>query len=93
MVFDLGKQIAACEAQRDLDIAVAAAVANGIGGGLLDAEHDVVDDLAVGAVLAQVITETLAGAQQVGGLGRDAEMKARWRDLRRCATLRQVDPR
>ena len=68
VVFDLGKQIAACEAQRDLDIAVAAAVANGIGGGLLNTEHDIVDDLPLGAELVQVVANALAGTQQVGRL-------------------------
>ena len=37
-------------------------MANGVGAGLLHAEHDVVDHLALGAVLAQVVTKTLASA-------------------------------
>ena len=49
----------------DLDIFGRVAVADGVGAGLLDAEHDVVDHLALGAVLAQVVAQALAGAQQV----------------------------
>ena len=44
LVCDLGDQIATLEAHGDLDVLLAAAVADGVGGGLLDAEHDVVDD-------------------------------------------------
>ena len=76
-VCDLGDQIATLEAHGDLDVVLAAAVADGVGGGLLDAEHDVVDELALRAVLAQVVAQTLASAQQVGRLGCDREVKAR----------------
>jgi hypothetical protein len=40
-------------------------VTDGIGGRLLDAQHDVVDYLALGAVLAQVVADAVASSQQV----------------------------
>ena len=50
------------EPQGDLHVVVGGAVADGVGAGFLDAEHDVVDQVPRGAVLAQVVTEPLAGA-------------------------------
>ena len=89
VVFDRGHEPAAGEAQGDLDVVGRAAVADGVRAGLLDTEDDVVDHLTFGAVLAQVVAQALAGAQQVRGLGRDAEVQARWRRLRLHAALRQ----
>ena len=68
-------------------------MADGVRAGLLDTEDDVVDHLTLGAVLAQVVAQALAGAQQVRGLGRDAEVQARWRRPRLHAALRQLTPR
>ena len=39
---------------------------DGVRAGLLDAQHDVVGDVALGAVLAQIVAQTFAGAQQMG---------------------------
>ena len=82
VILDRGHEPRVGEAQGDLDVVARAAVADGVRAGLLDTEHDVVDHLALGAVLAQVVAQALAGAQQMRGLGRDAEVQARWRGLR-----------
>ena len=82
MVADFGEQSTIFEAQRQLDIELATAMTDGVGGGLLDAQHDVIDQWLVGAVLAQVVANAIAGAQQMRGLRRDAEAQARWRRLR-----------
>ena len=75
---DLSGQAFGFEGQRDLDVVAGAAMADGVGAGLLDAEHAVVDDLVVGAVLAQVVAQAFASAQQVGGFGGNAEAEPRW---------------
>ena len=93
VVFDGGDQVAALEVQRDLDGLLDAAVTDGVGGGLFDAQHDVVDHERVGAVLAQVVANAVAGAQQVRRSRRYAKVQSGGRDLRRGAALRQVAPR
>ena len=92
-VFDLGHQTLGFEGQRDLDLVGGAAMADGVGAGLLDAEHAVLDRLGAGAVLAQVVAQAFAGAQQVGGLGGDAEVQPRWQVVWTCARQRQLAPR
>jgi hypothetical protein len=65
VVFDRRYQFGLGEAQDDLDVFGGVAMADGVGAGLLHAEHDIVDHLALGAVLAQVVAQALSGAQQV----------------------------
>ena len=59
------QDLRAREAQGDLDIVWRAAVTDGVGAGLLDTEHDVVDQRARAAVLAQVVAHAFTGAQQM----------------------------
>ena len=92
-VLDRGHELFGGELQRDLDVLTRATVADGVGAGLLDAEHEVVDELELGAVLAQVVAQPLAGAQQMRGLGGDAEEQARWQVVCSHARQRQVAPR
>ena len=74
MVAHLGHQLAILEAKGQLNVELAAAVADRICCSLLDTEHDVADQLLVGAVEAQVVADALAGAQQVCRFGGHMEM-------------------
>ena len=76
-IFDCGPQRVVGEAQPDLDVAVRAAVADGVGGRLFDSQHKVVDGNLVGTVLGQVVADALAGAQQARRFGRKREVQAR----------------
>ena len=67
-----------------------AAVTNGVGAGLFDAQDGVVDHPGIGAVLAQVVAQALPGAQQVRGFGRNLESQTRWRRPRLHTGLRHV---
>ena len=51
-------------------------MADGVGAGLFEAEHDVADEVLVGAVQAQVVAQALAGAQ-AGARVRGAMAKRR----------------
>ena len=57
-----GEELRLGEAQGDLDVVGRAAVADGVGASLFYAEHGVVDQTWLGAVLAQVVAQTLASA-------------------------------
>ena len=72
------------ELQGDPDVGGGPAVADGVGTGFLNAEYDIVDELALRAVAAQVVAQALAGAQQVGAFRRDPELQPRRRGLGRC---------
>ena len=69
LISDLGDKIARLETHRDLHVFAAGAVTDGVGRGLLDAEQDLVDHTVLGTVLIQVVTQALASAQEVRGLG------------------------
>ena len=75
------------ELEADRDVVVGAAVADGVGARLLDAQHDVVDQLTLRTVLVEVVAQALAGAQQVRAARRNVELESRWRWPRRCPRL------
>ena len=88
VVFDLGAAGRRLEAQRDLDLIVVAAMADGVGGGLLDAEHDVVD---------QTHRRSSGAGSRAAARGRAAGARVPWRRrsagreqkcLSSCLTLR-----
>ena len=93
LVFDQRDQRVAVELEGDVDVGVGAAVADGVGGGLFDAQYEVVDQVALGAVLAQIVANALAGAPQVRRLGGNAKAQTG----RGCVCLelvtRQLTPR
>ena len=79
-VADLGDEVALLGEEADLDILLGAAVADGVGAGLLDREDHVVDRDLIRAVLLQVVAHALAGPEQPRWIGREAEGQARQRD-------------
>ena len=91
-VLDQRHQGAVVELEGDLDVGVDAAVADGVGGRLLDAQHEVVDQVALGAVLAQVVANALAGAPQVRRLGGNAKAQARRSRVGPYIAIRQLTP-
>jgi hypothetical protein len=64
LVFDRDLHLTVCEGHKKLDLLGRAAVADGVGAGLLDRQDDIVDDRLVQAVLDEVVTDALAGAQE-----------------------------
>ena len=58
-------------------------MADGVGAGLLDAQHDVVDEIVLGAVQPQVVADALAGARQPRRLEGQAKAQVRQRGLQR----------
>ena len=91
-VLDGGRQEAVVEGERDRDVGVGAAVAYSVGAGFLDAEHEVVDHALLGAVLAQVVAQPFAGAQQVRRFRRDVEVEMRRRGVRGHGRRRHRTP-
>ncbi len=91
-VLDGGRQEAVIEGERDRDVGVGAAVADGVGAGFLDAEHEVVDHALLGAVLTQVVAQPFAGAQQVRRFRRDVEVEMRRRGVRGLGRRRHRTP-
>ena len=79
-VLDASDQRAALELQRHLHLVAGATVADGVGAGLFDAEHDLVGKPWVVAVRAEIVADALSGAKQVRRL--QSETKRQARELR-----------
>ena len=90
-VFDERDEPLVGELQGDPDVVGGAAVADGVGAGFLDAEHDVVDEITLRAILTEIVAQALASAQEMGALRWDPELQPR-RRLGRCSRLRHVPP-